>query len=89
MNGQLLTEARGSRSKKHTPEQAATLSVAKGLRFLAAKVNVPEGNSADHHMYARWATIVDGWAAQGLVDHSARSQFSDAIEFVLMMASKR
>ena len=89
MNGQLLDATRFCRSKKYAPEHAVTVCVAKGLRFLAANVNAPGDNSPDHRMYARWATIVDGWTAQELIDGSARSQFADAIDFVLMMASKR
>jgi hypothetical protein len=89
MNGQLMRAVCESRSRNHSPEQAATLGVSKGLRFLASKVNVPSGNTPDHHMYANWAMIVDGWAAQGLVDDLTRSAFADAVDFVLMMATKR
>ena len=89
MNGQLLDAARECRSRKYPPEHAATVCISKGIRFLATKVNAPKGNASADREYARWAAIIDGWEAQGLVDGSAKSQFADAIDFVKMMASKK
>ena len=89
MNGQLLDAARKCRTRRVPPEHAATVCLTKGLRFLATKANAPRGNAVADREYARWAAVIDGWEAQGLVDGSARSQFAEAIDFVKMMASKK
>ena len=83
LNGQILATTAQCRKERRSLEEAATRCIAKNLRFLARRVDTPRGNSPNHAEYARWAAVVEGWLAQGLIQPEAYNQFVDTVLAVL------
>ena len=88
MNGELLTTTTRCRNEGLSLEEAATRCIAKSLRFIVGQVDIPDGNSPNHAQYARWATVVEGWLEQGLIDGDAYGEFGDTISYVLDAANR-